>query len=562
MIERFIRNPALPFAALGAVILALGCWFGVMEQRSIRSELMQIGELSSKRLALTISGPLWDVSKEQVHQLLDATLLAIDIGEVAVYEVAASGLTLFDQAAEADFDSTKRNILFTKDVVRGEQKIGEVRVSLYGDRLRRAIYAMWLKLSAVMLGAFLLSSGLLRATQKLWLAKEGSEKATQIKSQFLANMSHEIRTPMNGVIGMTDLCLETELTQEQREWLETIRSCATSLLGIINDILDISKIEARKLALNVVPFNLESELSRVARLMRQRATQGDILFVDSIPADLPQYVRGDPLRISQVLYNLIGNAIKFTHAQGAIVLRVEQRVLADRRIELHCAVSDTGIGIPHEKSKLIFEAFSQGDASISREYGGSGLGLSISRNLAEAMGGKLWFESKEGVGSCFHFTVPLELADASAFTALAQPAEPQLKSPIQRDLTVLVAEDNLVNQKLAQRLLEKHGFRVKLASNGKEAVDIFSSGMCGLILMDLQMPVLGGLEAAREIRRLEALRGGCVPILAMTANVFENDKQECLSAGMNGFVGKPIRAEELYTEIERTLQVKAAAAQR
>ncbi|NDC39339.1 MAG: response regulator, partial [Proteobacteria bacterium] len=325
-------------------------------------------------------------------------------------------------------------------------------------------------------------------------------------------------------------------------------------LAIISDILDISKIEAGKLALSAVPFSVAAELAKVAMLMGQRAEQSSVVFVAHIPSDLPPCVKGDPLRISQVLYNLIGNSLKFTRPNGAIVFVTEQRITGAGRIELCCSVSDTGIGIPPDKSQVIFETFSQGDPSVSREFGGSGLGLSIARSLVEAMGGRIWFESRIGVGSCFHFTVPLVVLDASHLPISSRTIV-ESPMPLYQNRSVLVAEDNLVNQKLAKRLLEKMGYQVRIANNGREAVDLFRSGGYSLILMDLQMPVLNGLDAAREIRQIEEGAGEKIPILAMTANVFESDKLECIASGMNGFVEKPIRAEQLYSEIQRAMDL-------
>ena len=394
------------------------------------------------------------------------------------------------------------------------------------------------------------------AEEELRRAHALAEEATELKTAFLANMSHEIRTPINAILGMSHLALATELTPRQRDYLGKVQAAGEHLAGVVDDILDLSKIEAGKLVLEQEAFALEAVLEQVRGVVAERAEAKGLDLVFDVEAGVPPQLAGDALRVRQVLINYLNNAIKFTE-RGEVALRVALAQREGRRVLLRFAVRDTGIGLSPEQARRVFQQFQQADRSTTRKYGGTGLGLAISRSLAEMMGGTVGVDSRLGAGSTFWFTAWLEAAADGGTAAAPAPPPTGLSAPPElRGARVLLVEDNAINQQVASEILQAAGVAVVIAAHGAQAVQRVQEERFDLVLMDMQMPVMDGVTATERIRAL----GLELPIVAMTANAMARDRERCLAAGMNDFLCKPIHPQELYRVVAAWLPAAPAAA--
>jgi len=384
-------------------------------------------------------------------------------------------------------------------------------------------------------------------TIELAAAKDTAEAASRAKSAFLANMSHELRTPMNGIMGMIDLARRRIVDPRGIDKLDKAKLSAERLLGVLNDILDISKIEAERMVIEGIPLQISAVIENLTSTLGHKATEKGLQLATDLPAELAHApLKGDPLRLGQILFNLIGNAIKFTQ-QGAVTLRVCLVGETPEAVQVRFDVSDTGIGIEPEAQSRLFQSFEQADNSMTRKYGGTGLGLAICKRLVQLMGGEIGVGSTPGQGSNFWFVVPLKRREQDAvppaptFTALT--AEQRLQAGY-AGTRILLAEDEPITQEVSRGLLEDVGLAVDVAEDGQQALALAKQNRYALILMDMQMPIMNGVEATQAIRVLPS--HAQTPILAITANAFDEDRQICIKAGMNDHIAKPINADKLY----------------
>lgn len=428
-------------------------------------------------------------------------------------------------------------------------------VEFLAESFNRMIGALAASQKALLEQQTLLEKRIQDRTDQLQDAMRNAQAASQAKSEFLANISHELRTPMNGVIGMLDMALDRELSPDLSEQLHTAQNCAYALLSLLNDILDLSKIEAGKMTLEKIPLDIRALVADCIKVHQPKAAANSVsLEVETAP-DLPAQILGDPLRIRQILENLVSNAVKFTEG-GTVVVRTGGKFTAPGRFVLEIQVQDSGTGIPADKLLHIFDKFAQADGTVSRKFGGTGLGLAITRSLAALHGGQVQVESELGRGSMFTVTLACEAlaagAGSDALTVGQTVAAPAPSDTPSGGVRILVVEDNHVNQKVVTAVLRKRGFTIELANDGQEALQkLETSGSFDLVLMDVQMPVLDGLEATRLIRK-EA-RWNSLPIVAMTAHAMNGDKERCLEAGMNGYISKPVHPSLLLSTVDEII---------
>jgi len=518
--------------------------------------------LSTRFTAFTGVLLLWVVAATLAYDLHQGTLSATKaLLECGVVLVVAAVISLFTiRVLGRPLRYLQQGITAVR-----KGKLEPIQVSRTGDEIEylgesfnQMIEALSSSQEEIGRHQDLLEQRIRQRTEELEEAMLRAQAANEAKSEFLANMSHELRTPMAGILGMLDVTLESELPDEHRDQLETAQRCAYSLLALLNDILDLSKIESGRMGLEKIPFDVRIVLQDCVRSFQPKADETGVDLVCQISPAVPDEVMGDPLRLRQVFANLLSNAMKFT-VQGHVRATLDATPSAGGEVLLRFAVEDTGIGIPAEKLPLIFEKFTQVDGSVSRKFGGTGLGLAITRKLVEMHRGEIHVESEPGKGSTF--TAELRCTAPQPTAAHAQRSATGRNSRESHEALparVLVVEDNQVNQKVVTTVLRKRGFTVELANNGVEALELLErDDRYRLVIMDVQMPVMDGLETTRRIRLNPKWQK--LPILAMTAHAMNGDREKCLSAGMNGYISKPVHPAHLLSVMDEYMTEPEAA---
>jgi|GEM_PF-2287105 len=573
--DKYYRNDVLIFSSCGIQELEED---SIYQGKAIRMLTRKVPILDDDGKAIGLVGLGFDITQikelerslAQEYDMKQAMIAALSLG-VHVYRIDTGECMLVNEGAARILNTTveefRKQNLYQIDLWKKDGLL-EVALAVMQEGLEKSIEKyvitsfgreLWLKCTFVPFK----SGGepyLVLLTEDISERKNMEEdlsSAMEAKSQFLANMSHEIRTPVSSIIGMAQLLADMQMTEEQRECLAMISSSSESLLAIINDILDFSKIEAGKMILEQVDFNLQKVLKNIIEIMGIKAAEKKIIIKLILPSNVPEMIKGDPIRLGQVIINLVHNAIKFTES-GAVILRIAVRHQQEDRLLLYFEVIDTGIGIEKEKQKNLFGTFTQADSSTTRRFGGSGLGLVISKRLVEMMGGTIGMESEFQHGSIFWFTMPTQVGNiqdiveekSNLWDAMGNREALKTSKPI------LVAEDTIELQKVITMQLKKLGINHDIVSDGLAAIEVYGQKEYSMILMDCHMPNMDGYEATRIIREKEATTGRHIPIIALTADAMSGTKEKCLQAGMDDYLSKPVDIEKFIISLRKWLQLE------